>query len=59
MPIKTIYDLIPKNLIWDQIHKNQIIFQMSLDGSYYFKAAFDVSQVKWKTSLIPDLILLW
>lgn len=32
---------------------------MPSDGRYYFKACFDVSQVKWKTYLIPDLILLF
>lgn len=42
-------------MIWDQILKNQT---ESLDGGYYFKTSFDVFQVKQKTYLILDLILL-
>lgn len=57
-PIKTVYNPILKNLIWNQILKNQIVFQMPLNGRHYVKKLFDVSQVKQKTYLISDLILL-
>lgn len=57
-PIKTVYNPILKNLIWNKILKNQIVFQMSLNGRHYIKKLFDVSQVNRKTYLISDLILL-
>ena len=57
-PIKTVYNPILKKLIWNQIFKNQIVFQMPLNGRHYIKTPFDVSQVKRKTYLISDVILL-